>query len=125
MSLHRPRPSQSGDNDGGAYSIEGDLLCGRGTPCLLLVFSLLGSTRSDLWILNFSRVLLLHVLVCVSKSCSASGKTMAPLIFLLRYILTPSEECCISIVCDSDESPTEAYYIAFLSISAVMQSFLF
>lgn len=67
MSLHRPRPSWSGDNDGGAYSIEGDLLCGRGTPCLLLVFSLLGSTRSDLWILNFSRVLLLHVLVCVSR----------------------------------------------------------
>lgn len=31
----------------------------------------------------------------------ASGKTMAPLIFLLHHVSTPSEKRCISTVCDS------------------------
>jgi len=81
------------------------------TPQLLPVLLLLGSTRSDLWILNLSRVLLLHVLVCVSRVLQCSWQNRSPSYLLLHYILTSSEERCISLVCDS---PREKPYRSML-----------
>lgn len=77
VGLHQPRPHWAGDNDG-VNGVEGDSLLGLSPPQLLLVLPFLGCTTSDLWILNFSRISLLHVWVCMSKVLQCCWQNYGP-----------------------------------------------
>lgn len=69
---------------------------------LQLLLPFLGFATSDLWILKFSRISLLHVLVSMFRVLQCSWQNCGPsLSFCFAIYRFPSKELCISTVCDS------------------------